>query len=391
MDNCSDASFYRKAVPTTNAEPTHVSADEAQLLLTNYINDLAPPVTVPDNVPIDAPPFDAPNVTIESDTIHTPTPAEPHVPLLAPDIPISTPDLIPDDSLPNFTPSEPSHSGHIGSLLDKLRAAPHIEPFSNSQFTSSSNSFEKLLKNERGIKEPAEPVRIETNQQETDARQRWLSELRKLQEEFNMKLSKDRWTMSDTSASMQYECRKSYQRLINRKRKSVAVDRIIMFGQVVKYANFLFKLNLPTLATFDKKMEKMTEDPVTLYKLDEMYNESADLDPEDPKFYLAKQLLWPILTAALLKVAIIIFKPYVNVEELLHLVDIGNDNPGHESGPHKSATTATGSLLSNLISNITAATGSVRNNTHNSNTNRSATKQKSTNKKYDLNALLQGN
>ena len=244
----------------------------------------------------------------------------------------------------------------ISTVLSRLRDAPHTVPSvvsGNKPTTTSGGAFLKLLGNARKgeTSHEAGAEASESNsidQIEIDARQKWLTELNKLKDDYKVKLSKDVWTMQDSSKAMQYECRKAYQRLINGKRKRTAIGRMKTFGQMVKYANVLFRLNIPTLMQFDTKMDEITSDPVTLYKLDEMYNESSTLAPEDPRVYIAKQVMWPIITGLALKAVIHVFKPYVDVEDLFKFSSAAM---GNKTQPQQTSTNS-GNMYAGMVEKL---------------------------------------
>jgi len=333
-DAASDASFYRQTVPRTDATPQHTSPDAAREMLADYINTtMQAPPTQPTAEPVaEAEPATEPS----TEPAVVPTSAHSDV------TPAPVAEL--HSALPAEPPQVPPHpvvtSSTVTTVLTQLRqGAGTVAPAAVSK--GKPSSFGSLLKavskDETHDSDTAPPGRPPPTieQSELDARQRWLTELNKLQDDYKVKLSKAQWTMQDTSRAMQYETRKAYQRLINGKQKRIAISRIKTAGQVIKYANVLFRLNIPTLMQFDKKMNELAEDPVTLYKLDEMYNESVPVAPEDPRLYIAKQVMWPIATALALKVLVSVFKPYIDVEELLEFVNVkspATDNkPAHAS------------------------------------------------------------
>lgn len=375
-DAVSDASFFRKSVPRTDAIPQHTSDEDARELLASYISSKIPDAALHGDlhqqsevtatvVTSNSTELDRLAGSSVSHRITTPTGVSSHPP------PHQTPPQTPPRTPVQTTllaQSEVSENiATVSTVLEKLRGQEMISKTKERIAPSSrlprpkTGGFQTLVKAVTASEEPSATIERTSaaapmEQVEIDARQRWLTELNKLSGEYNVKLSKSQWTMQDTSRAMQYEVRKAYQRLLSNKQKKVAINRIRTAGQIVKYANMLFGLNIPTLSQFDEKMNELVTDPVTLYKLDEMYNDTTTLQPEDPRMYLAKQILWPIVLGLVLKLAIGIFKPYVDIEELWQFASAKPASSGSadkKSSAHKSQP-AYGSMVTQLLGSFMA-------------------------------------
>ena len=348
----SDVSFYRQAVPTVNADPRGAAAELIAAYISNTTAARGPPsavhsaTTAPSDIERDDESTAAPDQPRtppprpETPKPQTPAPRTPDPPTPQPPTPQPPTPEPTNPAPPSPAPSETIVSTNgdegplrarkekVSELLRSLRGEttplPALARTSSTQ--SKNNGFAALLNHCRTAETTdtsADATReaVAVTDDELDARQRWLAELTKLQTEYKVKLSKDHWTMQDTARAMQYEVRKAYQGLLMQQRKNKTLRNIRMFGSIVKYGNVLLRLNLPGLADYDVKVQSVLEDPVTLYKLDEMHNLHLPIEPEDPKFYLAKQLLWPLAAAILLKIIITVFRPYLDVDELMALVN----------------------------------------------------------------------
>jgi hypothetical protein len=141
-----------------------------------------------------------------------------------------------------------------------------------------------------------------------------------LQKVYKVEFTRKNWTLQDSSRRMQYQVRKGYRTLILDKKKRDMEEKIVQWGLFVKIINIVSRLKLPFLNDYDEKMQEFIDEPVTSYKLDELNQMSASLEPEDPKYYIMKHVAMPILIAVGVKVAMIILKPFINVEEVIKVI-----------------------------------------------------------------------